>query len=215
MRLSHFTTILLLLAIHGILICQDFNINKTGVQTFYFKDSQNRNQTSFTSDAPFETFAGVATDIWGEISFDPNDIKNTIKGEIFVSVNSIKTGIEMRDEELKGDGWLESEKYPVVSFKIERVKELNILANNKIKLFLDGSFGCRGKEKAITLYAILTFLSENEVTKKRISGDLLSVVAEFEINLSDYGIRSIFVPNRVSDKIEVSVNIIGTNAKPE
>lgn len=215
MRLSYFTTILLLLVIHGRLICQDLNINKTGLQTFYFKDTQNRNQTSFTSDAPFETFTGVATDLWGEISFDPNDIKNTIKGEIFVSVNSINTGIEMRDEELKGDGWLESEKYPVISFKLERVRELIILDDNKIKLFLDGSFSCRGKVKAITLDAILTYLSENEITKKRISGDLISVVAEFEINLSDYGIRSVFVPNRVSNKIKVSVNIIGTNAKPE
>ena len=215
MRLSHFTIILLLLAIHGRLICQDFNIAKTGLQTFYFNDPQNRNQTSFTSNAPFETFTGVATDIWGKISFDPNDIKNTIKGEIFVSVNSIKTGIEMRDEELKGDGWLESEKYPVISFKLERVKELNILDDNKIKLFIDGSFGCRGKVKVITLNAILTYLSENEITKKRISGDLISVVTDFEINLSDYGIRSVFVPNRVSDKMEISVNIIGTNAKPE
>jgi polyisoprenoid-binding protein YceI len=197
------------------LFCQDFNINKTGIQSFYFKDPQNRNQASFTSNAPFENFTGVVNDVWGEISFDPNDVKNTIKGEIFISVNSIQTGIELRDEDLKGIGWLNSEKYPTISFKLDKVNEVISLDINKIRVLMAGYFSCRGKEKVITIDAVLTFLEESELTKKRISGDLLSVVSNFDIYLSDYGIRSIFIPNRVSDEIKVSVNIVGTNVNPE
>ena len=207
--------IILLLILQGTLFCQNFDISKTGIQTFYFKDPQNRNQLSFTSDAPFETFTGLATDVWGEVSFDPNDIQNTLNGEILVTVKSIKTGIEMRDEELRGDGWLDAEKYPEISFKINKVDEINILDNNKIKLSLIGSFNCHGKTKVISLNVTLTYLAKSESTKKRLPGDLLSVVSEFSIKLSDYGINSIFIPDRVSDKIEIAVNIVGTNKNPE
>jgi len=209
------TTMLLLFVIKSTLFCQGLNINKSGIQTFYFKDPQNRNQASFTSDAPFESFTGVATDIGGEISFDPIDIKNTMKGEIFISVNSFKTGIEMRDKELKGDGWLESAKYPIISFKLDKVNEVIIIDKTKIELTVEGSFSCHGKKNRIMLNAILTFLEENELTKKRIPGDLLSVVTHFNIKLSDYGIKSIFIPHNLSDEINVFVNIIGTNVKPE
>jgi polyisoprenoid-binding protein YceI len=119
MRFNHYI-IILLLTLQSTFFCQNFNINKTGIQTFYFKDSQNRNQISFTSQAPFETFTGLATDVWGEVSFDPSDVQNTIKGEILVSVKSINTGIEMRDAELKGDGWLDAEKYPIISFRLKK-----------------------------------------------------------------------------------------------
>ena len=216
MHLGYYTTVMLLMFVFkSTLFCQNFNISKTGTQSFYFKDPQNRNQASFTSNAPFENFTGVATDVWGEISFDPNDVKNTITGEIFISVNSIQTGIELRDEDLKGDGWLNSEKYPTISFKLEKANQVISLDNNKIRVLMDGYFNCRGKVKVITVDAVLTYLAESELTKKRISGDLLSVVSNFDINLSDYGIKSVFIPNRVSDKIEVSVNILGTNVNTD
>ena len=216
MHLGYYTTVILLIFVFkSTLFCQNFNISKTGTQSFYFKDPQNRNQTSFTSNAPFENFTGVSSDVWGEISFDPNDVKNTIKGEIFISVNSIQTGIELRDEDLRGTGWLNSEEYPVISFNLEKANEVISLDNNKIRVLMDGYFNCRGKVKVITVDAVLTYLAESELTKKRISGDLLSVVSNFDINLSDYGIKSVYIPNRVSDKIEVSVNILGTNVNTD
>lgn len=214
MRFNYSIPIFLLI-IQSTIFCQDFNINKAGIQTFYFKDPQNRNQTSFTSKAILETITGIANEVWGEVSFDPADVQNTIKGEIFISVSSINTALEMRDEELRSNKWLNAEKYPVISFKIQEVDQKTILDNNKIKLSLVGLFNCHGKSKVITLNATLTLLEESSMTKKRMPGDLLSVTAKFDIILSDYGIRDMFIPTRVSDKIEIEVNIVGTNSKPE
>lgn len=213
MRFNSFIT-LLLLTIPATLFCQGFNVNTSDLQTFYFKDPQNRNQITFTSDAFFETFTGLSSDVWGEVSFNPSDVKNTLKGEVSISVNSITTGIDMRDENLKSDGWLDSEKFPIISFRIEKVEELTIVEDNKIRLSIVGSFDCRGRVREVMLEATLIFLEENNMTKKRMPGDLLSVVADFSIDLSDYDIRSIFIPDRVSDKISIAVNIVGSNAKP-
>lgn len=211
----NYCIIMLLLIVQGTLFCQNFNISKTGIQTFYFKDPQNRNQISFLSNALIETFNGLTTDLWGEVSFDPNDVQNTIEGKLSVATNSIKTGIDLRDEDLYSSRWLDVEKYPTISFIIEKVEDVIILANNKIRLSLIGPFNCHGKTKVIMLDATLTLLEENDLTKKRIPGDLLSFVTKFDINLSDYGIRNIYMPNRVSEKIEISVNIVGTNKEPE
>ena len=213
MRFNYYI-ITLSIMVQSTFFCQNFNISKTGIQTFFFKDPQNRNQILFSSDALVETFNGLTTDVWGEVSFDPNDVKNTIEGKLSVATNSIKTGIDLRDEDLYSSRWLDVEKYPTISFTIENVEDVIILDNNKIRLSLTGLFNCHGKTKVILLDATLTLLEENDLTKKRIPGDLLSFVTKFDIYLSDYGIRNIYMPNRVSEKIEISVNIVGTNKEP-
>jgi len=43
------------------------------------------------------------------------------------------------------------------------------------------------------------------------TGDLISVVASFEIKLSDFGITNSMIPNRVSDKIQIKANLVGSN----
>ncbi len=210
MRLIYYTTILLL-SVQNIFFCQGLITNKTDLQTFYFEDPQNRNQIIFTNEAPVETFNGITTDVRGEISFEPADIQNSFKGMISTSVKSIKTGVDLRDEDLYSVRWLNAEKYPEISLKINKVEEVYTLDNNKLKLALIGNFNLNGKTKVIKLNVVLTFLEESQLTKSRIQGDLLSVVGVFEIVLSDFGVNNVFISNRVSNKVKITVNIVGTN----
>ena len=210
MKLVYSITILIL-SVQNIFFCQRLDINETGIQTFYFEDPQNRNQLLFTNDALVESFNGITTDVQGEVSFDPADIQNSFKGIISTSVKSIKTGIELRDEDLYSVRWLEAEKYPEISLEISEVEEIIRIDNNKLKLSLIGNFSLHGKTKVIMLDVDLTFLEESELTKSRIQGDLLSIVSVFEIKLADFGIRNAFIPNRVSDIVKITINIVGTN----
>ena len=59
----------------------------------------------------------------------------------------------------------------------------------------------------------LTFLDESEQTKMRAPGDLLGVQAKFNVKLSDYGVNNKIVGQKVSENIDVNVNIVGSNAK--
>ena len=210
MKLVYSITILLF-SVQNIFFCQGLNINESGLQTFYFEDPQNRNQLLFTNDALVESFNGITTDVWGEVSFDPADIQNSFKGLILTSVKSIKTGIELRDEDLYSVRWLEAEKYPEISLEIIEVAEVMRIDNNKLKLSLIGNFNLHGKTKAIMLDVDLILLEESELTKSRIQGDLLSIVSVFEIKMADFGIRNAFIPNRVSDIVKITINIVGTN----
>jgi hypothetical protein len=42
-------------------------------------------------------------------------------------------------------------------------------------------------------------------------GDLLGVRAKININLSDYGVQHMALGKKVSDEIEINVNIVGSN----
>jgi polyisoprenoid-binding protein YceI len=80
------------------------------VQIFSLKDHEVRSQATFHSMIPFDEVDGLTTDISGHVSFDVKNVKNTLKGEISLPTESLKTGIKMRDKDLKEPKWLNAEK---------------------------------------------------------------------------------------------------------
>lgn len=191
---------------------QGFNLPSKGTQVFDFKDSQERNQATFLSEARYENITGLTNDVWGKVSFDAKDIKSTLTGEVSISVSSIKTGIEKRDEHLQSVSWLNSEKYPTIMFKIKEVNRIDLVEDNLLKIVVLGEFNLHGKTNLVYANVTMKYTPENDVTKTIMQGDLLSIVAKFEIKLSDYGITNSLIDNRVSDKIELTANLLGSDS---
>ncbi len=204
-------TIIALIFISPVLFSQGFKVKATGVQKFSFKDNNGRSQATFFSTTPLEDVKGLTTDINGSVTFDVNNFASTLAGEITIPVSSLKTGIKKRDKDLRGSGWLDEDKYPAISFKIKKVNKIENLADNKIKAEITGDFKVHGVSKEIVVETILTYLDENELTRQRAPGDLLGVIANFTITLSDFGIDNIVLGKRVSDKIKIGVNFVGSN----
>jgi polyisoprenoid-binding protein YceI len=192
---------------------QGFKIPSKGVQHFNLRDSLGRNQATFFSEARYENITGLANDVWGVVSFDPREIKSTLNGEVSISVASLKTGIEKRDEQLQGLMWLNSEKYPHITFRIRDILNVYQIDDDMIKISLTGDFTLRGQTKIVYASATIKYLPENEFTKTIRPGDLINIVANFEINLSDFRINNSFIGNRVSDKIKITANLVGSNAE--
>ena len=190
---------------------QGFNLPSKGLQVFNFKDTQERNQATFYSEARFENITGLTNDVSGKISFDIKDVKSTLKGEVSISTSSIKTGIEKRDEHLRSVSWLNSEKYPTITFNIKEITQTDQVEDNQLKIVLLGEFGLHGKTNLVYANATMKYLVESETTRQIMPGDLISVVASFDIKLSDFGITNSMIPNRVSDKIQIKVNLVGSN----
>ena len=190
---------------------QGFNLSSKGMQVFNFKDTQERNQATFYSEAYYENITGLTNDAWGKVSFDVKDVKSTLTGEVSISTSSIKTGIEKRDEHLRSVSWLNSEKYPNITFRIKEVTKVDQVEDNLFKIVLLGEFGLHGKTNLVYANATMKYLVESETTRQIMPGDLISVVASFDIKLSDYGITNSLIGNRVSDKIQIKVNLTGSN----
>ena len=74
-----------------------------------------------------------------------------------------------------------------------------------------GEFTAHGVSKEVESEVTLVYLEESEMTKMRSPGDLLGVQTKFSIKLSEFGVENMVLGKRVSDKIEISVNIVGSN----
>jgi len=194
------------------MFAQGFKVKASGEQNFNFEDKAGRNQTSFFSTTPLEDIKGLSGGVQGSVTFNVNDIKS-LKGKISISVASIKTGIDLRDEHMRDAGWLDAAKYPEITFEIKKVSDVKVVAENKLTAKVTGNYIMKGVTKEVTADATLTYLDESEQTKSRAAGDLLGVQAKFNVKLSDYGVNNKVVGQKVSENIEVSVNVVGSNAK--
>ncbi len=199
------------LLIVAVALAGGFNVKANGSQTFSFKDQMGRNQATFFSTTPLEDISGMSTDVKGSITFDVQDIENTLVGEIIISTESLKSGIDLRDEHLRSADWLDAKQFPEITFKITDVKNLNEIKENMITARVIGEFTCHGVTKEVNSDVTLTYLVENEMTKMKMPGDLLGVRAKFNIKLSDYGVQHMALGKKVADDIEIKVNIIGSN----
>ena len=204
-------SLVLSLLIMTVAFAGGFDINSKGEQTFSFKDKMRRNQATFFSTTPLEDITGMSTDVWGTVSFDIEDVENTLKGEILISTASLKSGIDLRDEHISSTDWLDAEKFPTFSFKIKEVTGIEKIEDNKLKAKVLGEFTVHGVTMEVESEVTLVYLEENEMTKMRLPGDLLGVRAKININLSDYGIQHMVLDQKVSDEIEINVNIVGSN----
>jgi polyisoprenoid-binding protein YceI len=190
---------------------QSFKVKSSGIQTFNFEDKSGRNQATFTSQAPLEDINGTASGISGTVSFDPANFAKTLKGKILVQVASINTGIELRNHHLQSANWLDAKNYPSVSFEIVSVYDLKQVADNKLEFKIKGNFSAHGITKEVTADAESSYLIESEATQKRAPGDLLGVHAKFNIKLSEFNVDNALIGNKVSENIEIGVNLVGSN----
>ncbi len=208
--------ILIFIAFAVVSFGQGFDTNSDGTETFYFKDEMGRNQAVFFSEAPLESITGMSSEVDGEVTIDLNNL-SSVSGEIVIPSSSLKSGIEMRDEHIRSANWLDSENNPEISFELKDIKNVQKVNKNVMKAEVVGEFTVKGVTKEITTDATLTYLEESEATKARVKrgGDLLGVKADFNINLSDYSVKNDLIGSKVAEEIEIRVNIIGSNVKPE
>jgi polyisoprenoid-binding protein YceI len=192
------------------IFAQGFKVKASGDKTFTFAD--NKNQATFFSTTPLEDITGLSNDVKGSVTFNVGDLK-TLKGKVSVMVSSIKTGIEMRDGHLQSAGWLNAETYPQITFEIKKVSDVKSVADNKLTAKITGDYTMHGVTKEVIADATLTYLDESEQTKMRAAGDLLGVQAKFNVKLSDFKVDNKLVGQKVSEDIEVNVNVVGSNAK--
>jgi polyisoprenoid-binding protein YceI len=205
-------TFFILLVAVSVSLAQGFKVKATGEKTFNFEDKYGRNQISFFSTTPLEDITGISNAVKGKVTFNVADVKS-LKGSITIPVASIKTGIDLRDEHLRSDNWLDAENFPEITFVIKKVGDIKVAADNKIEAKVTGDFTAHGVTKEVVANVTMTYLDESEQTKQRAPGDLLGVQATFNIVLSDYDVENMVVGQKVSENIEISINIVGSSAK--
>jgi polyisoprenoid-binding protein YceI len=153
-------------------------------------------RVQFVSDAPLEKITGVGHALIGDVELDPSAVSAT-KGKLELEVASIRTNIDLRDEHLRGPGWLDAAKYPKIKFEIKKVSGAETLVpNQSVELSVLGKLSMHG----------VTRDEPATATVRWIPGEGVRVQAQFKVNLTNYKISvPALVRLKVSDEIALNV----------
>ena len=161
-----------------------------------FKVDKTGNKIQFVSDATLEKITGVSTDAAGDLTVDPAKPADA-KGTFRVEVASIRTGVDLRDEHLKGDAWLDAKKTPHID---------KLAPNTTHDATVTGKFTMHGVTREVTTKAKVRWTPAAGASK-----DTMRIVASFTVKLEDHKVS---VPQivrlTVAPEIQVNVDLHAT-----
>jgi polyisoprenoid-binding protein YceI len=192
-------------------------VKANGLKTFYADSRAGNNQVTVESQSTLEDFTCVCNRVTGQCQLDPQKVE-TFAGKFSIRVESIKTGIDLRDEHLRGPEWLNAAEFPDVVVTVEKVEDVKKTAPNAVSLVLVGTCSLHGKTNPVHIPATLAYLDETPETMHRVKGDLVRIRAAFDVKLADYGILgppgSGTIGLKVGETVAVKVTIFGSTERP-
>lgn len=171
--------------------------------------NQGGSRIQFVSDATLETITGVTSNVTGTLHIDPANVAGAT-GRVAVRTDSIRTGIDLRDEHLRSDTWLNAARFPEIVFQLSRIEGATALAPNQtVNATVRGRFTLHGVTRDVTARAQLRYVPvTDDMRTNHITGDTVRVQANFQVRMSDYGVSiPSIVQLKVSNEIDVNVTL--------
>jgi polyisoprenoid-binding protein YceI len=144
-----------------------------------------------------------------------------LAGKFTMAVETIDTGIPMRNEHLKGERWMNAAEHPEITFEITGVEGAKLAKEESwFKTYdatLKGKMTVRGVTREMKIPARLTFMPESEKTRARAQGDLLAIRAQYPIVLSDFEIavgEKAIESGMVADEMTIDTFLLLTTFDP-
>jgi len=167
-------------------------------------------QVVFSSETPFENIVGKSNSVVGYVVAGPREHPADLAGAHWIlPVESLATGIPLRDHHIAGGDWLDAEDYPTIEFVLDRVEEVELVKRgdgfSTWAVTLVGTMNMHGKSREMRVPETrLSFLKGSEKTASIAPGDLVFMKSTYSVKLSDYGISNADVPDKVADQIKLN-----------
>lgn len=195
-----------------LLILALITLQSVNAKPLDFKVDDERNNVSFTSDAPIELIVGRTPKIIGMITIDDSlDLnKLTPKVSFEVDLASIDTGIPLRNEHMR-DNFLETKKYPKAVFKVKQItaESPGKLTDGKLlKLIAKGDFSIHGVTVTKAIPIKVTYFKEGDLTHNRFEhGDVIRIQSTFEVPLAEHKIkRPEVIFQKLTDTVVITID---------
>jgi len=143
------------------------------------------------------TVRGAFTKVSGSVVYDPANLgKSSIQTTIEAS--SVDTRVEMRDNDLRSPRFLDSQKYPAITFQSKKVE-----AAGAGKLKVTGDLTIHGVTKEVVLDVDgPTSAIKDPMGKDRLR---MGASATTKINRNDFGVSGL--PGIVGDDITITLDV--------
>jgi polyisoprenoid-binding protein YceI len=151
---------------------------------------------TFTIDhAGFSLKHGWFTDLDGTLMLDPDHLEASSVA-ITVNARSIATNHELRDKELRGPGFLDTDKFPTLGFVSSRVT-----STGPDSLDVEGNLTLHGVTKPLLLHTKVNRIASSPFTHLPAAG----FSARGTLKRSDYGILAI-IP-LIGDEVAITIDV--------
>lgn len=177
-------------------------------------------QVTFTSDAPLEYIKGTSSAVIGyAVAGEGGEL---LAGEFHLPVESLDTGIPMRNQHLQSARWLNAGEHPNVVFQIAQTTGVTLAKASETFTTYDvtlvGDMTINGVTREMSIPATVTRMPESEATKARFPGDLLAIRCSYPIDLSDFGVGvedSAITAGKVANDLILETRIFCSTTSPE
>ncbi|HEV8440438.1 MAG TPA: YceI family protein [Methylomirabilota bacterium] len=189
---------------------------------FIVDDPMTRNGVLVSSRAPLETILVRTNHVTGEIELDPKAVTDNPRVTFEVPIESLDTGIPLMNDVMRGDRWLDAAKQPAIRFTLGRVTSpagtAALEEGKTLKVEGEGTLELRGVSRTVPVRAEVTLLGKNESTARRLPGEVLHVVARFELPLAAFAIDSHLAPqslDKVAGTLQVEADLFASTDRPQ
>lgn len=132
---------------------------------------------------------GTISGVTSNVQLDVNDLAATT-GTVSVPLENLKTGISLRDNHAKGEGALNTARFPAATFTLEKLTGGKLLEGQTLANTASGQLTVKGVTKAA-----------NVPVKATLSGGQVNVSTQFAFNPHEFGVNY----TGGSDRVNVNV----------
>jgi mono/diheme cytochrome c family protein/polyisoprenoid-binding protein YceI len=173
-------------------------------------DPSRQPEMRFTVDAPLDEIVGTSRALVGSASFDP--ASGAGKGRVAVDLKSFRTGLALRDEDLR-DQFFQAGKYPQAVLTLDKLDPAvaGLLTPGR-SVLTDGSgtLSLHGTNRPVHIALKLQAGVQNGQTVLLVQGD-------FDVRFADYGIprpKALFLKLGDHAHVELSLSFVGPPPDP-
>ncbi len=146
---------------------------------------------TFESRMPIEDIVGTTHSLKGKLS---GSEERGWRFELVVPVSSLRTGVDLRDEHLRSEMWLDAARHPEITFAGKEVKRL---APNRFRV--KGDLTLRGVTRPLTLEVQARKIPMEQARAAGLgSEEWLRLRGDFTVRLSDFGVK---IPGMAAAKV--------------
>jgi polyisoprenoid-binding protein YceI len=132
--------------------------------------------------------------------------KGAAKVRLAIPVEQITTKIKLRDEHLRGPGWLDSAQFKTIEFESTKATR-----KDDKTWVVEGDFTMHGVKKPLTVEVLLRDIPVEKIKKAGWgSTPGIAFSTKFSLKLSEYGVK---IPDqaaaKVSDELKVAIELTG------
>jgi polyisoprenoid-binding protein YceI len=190
--------------------------------TFIIDDPMTRNAVHVLSRALLETILVRTNDVRGEIEVDPDDVTDRPRVTFEVPIETLDSGVPLMNDVMRSDRWLDAAKSPTIRFALGRVVSPSgrspLIDGKPLGLTAEGTLELRGVSRPVTVRAEVTWHRRSESTGRRLPGDLMHLVARFDVPLEAFGIESHLSAqtlDKVAGSVQVEADIFASTERPQ